>query len=221
LADLVFAIEPGDIIFKLFSTVPSPEDAPEATLQYLVLEHLFRKSSDLWAKQVYSAANIGKFLEALFRLYSQLADGNALKDRILFVFYKKWDSFVGNTQVPPEMAKAAAEIYGGVCRKVKELTPDAKQFPNMLKGMDKETLRQYWPFSEEMWAAFEYKYFPKTDADQGAAEKLYQQAAMALQAGDTSGGGGLLRELLRVYSHTKLVKEQQGNIDNVLRKLEL
>jgi hypothetical protein len=219
LADLVFAIEPGDIVFKLFSSVPS--SSPEDTLQYLVLEHLFRKSGDLWAKQLYSAANIGKFLELLYAVYSQLPSGNALKDRILFVFYKKWESYV-STPVSVEMAKAAAEVYAGVCQKVKELDPDfkGKQFPGVLKGMDKETLRLRWPFSEEIWSVFEYKYFPKVDADQGAAEKLYQQAAMALQAGDTVGGGGMLRELLRLYGHTKLVRDQQGNIENVLRKME-
>jgi hypothetical protein len=225
LADLVFAIEPGDIIFKLFSELPSPEDAPEATLQYLVLEHLFRKSGEVWEKQIYNAASIGKFLELLYKTYHQLADGNALKDRILLVFYKKWDNYVNSlngTPIPPEMSKAAAEIYGGICKKVKELDSsfNGKQFPNVLKGMHKETFRQYWPFSEEIWSIFEYKYFPKADPDQASAEKLYQQAAMALQAGDSVGGANMLKDLLKHYSHTKLVKEQQCNIDNVLKKLE-
>lgn len=224
-ADLVFAIEPGDIVFKLFSELPSPEDAPEATLQYLVLEHLFRKSGEVWAKQIYSAANIGRFLEVLYRNYNQLPDGNALKDRMLLVFYKKWDNYVSSlngTPVPPEMSKAAAEIYGGICRKVKELTPDfnGKQFPNVLKGMHKETFREYWPFNDEIWSVFEYKYFPKADPDQASAEKLYQQAAMALQAGDTVGGYNMLKDLMKHYGHTKLVKDQQYNIDNALKKLE-
>ena len=86
--------------------------------------------------------------------------------------------------------------------------------------MHKDTLRQYWPFSDEIWAAFEYKYFPKSDPDQASAEKLYQQAAMALQAGNTANGLNMLKDLLKHYSHTKLVKEQQNNIDNVLKKLE-
>lgn len=225
LADLVFAIEPGDIIFKLFSEVPSPEDAPEATLQYLVLEHLFRKSGDIWAKQVYNTANIGTFLEVLYKTYSRLPEGNALKDRILFVFYKKWDNYVSTLNgapVPPEMSAAAAEIYGGICKKVKELNPDfnGKQFPNVLKGMDKEIFRQNWPFNEEIWAMFEYRYFPKSDPDQASAEKLYQQAAMSLQAGNTVDGLKLLKDLLKHYSHTRLVKEQQYNIDNAVKKLE-
>jgi hypothetical protein len=210
-ADLVFAIEPGDVVFKLFEDVSSAPD--ETSLQYLVLEHLFRKPTEVWGKFVFNPANITRFIDVLYKAWQQLPAGNALKDRLLFTLYKKWDTYQG---------VAAAEVYAAICEVTAKFTPDfnGKQFPQIIKGIDKTRLRELWPWSEEIWGMFEYRYFPKADPDQKLAEELYQQAAKYLQAGDNTAGYKALQDLKSHYSHTKLVKEQQYNIDNAIQKLQ-
>ena len=218
-ADLVFAMEPGDVVFNLFEDVSSAPS--ETSLQYLVLEHLFRKPSDTWGKFVFSPANIGRFIEVLYKAWQQLPAGNALKDRILFTLYKKWDTYANSINVMP-MPAAAAEIYAAICEVTAKFTPDfnGKQFPQIIKGIDKVRLRELWPWSEEIWGMFEYRYFPKADPDQKLAEELYQQAAKYLRSGDNTAGYKALQDLKSHYAHTKLVKEQQYNIDSAIQKLQ-
>ncbi|QHS62888.1 hypothetical protein [Chitinophaga agri] len=226
IAELVFSMEPGTLITQLFSAPPSPRDAPEATLQYIVLEHLFRKSGNTWAKSVFgNADNMATFLRLLSDNIRILPDGNGLRDRMVYVYWKKWNDYVramNGSPVPPELSNAAAEVYVAVCKVQQRLEPDfsGKKFPEILKGMNKEIIHQQWPWTSELWEIFEYRHFPKADPDQDAAQQLYQQAAKALQSGEMDRGHQLLKELVAHYSHTRLVKEQLSNINNALLRLE-
>lgn len=226
IAELVFAMEPGQLITQLFSTSPSASDAPEATLQYLVLEHLFRKASNTWAKTVYSnAETLQAFLRQLADNIRILPETNGLRDRMVYLFWKKWNDYVrlmNGNPIPPELAHAAAEVYVAICKVQQRLEPDfsGKKFPDILKGMNKDIVQQQWPWNNELWETFEYRHFPKADPDQDAAQQLYQQAAKALQSGEMGKGYQVLKDLLAHYSHTKLVKEQLSNINNALSRLE-
>lgn len=226
IAELVFAMEPGQLITQLFSTPPPAGDAPEATLQYLVLEHLFRKSSNTWAKTVYSnAETLQTFLRQLADNIHILPETNGLRDRMVYLFWKKWNDYarlMNGNPIPPELSNAAAEVYVAICKVQQRLEPDfaGKKFPDILKGMNKDIVQQQWPWNKELWDTFEYRHFPKADPDQDAAQQLYQQAAKSLQSGEMEKGYQVLKDLLTHYSHTRLVKEQLGNINNALSRLE-
>lgn len=226
IAELVFAMEPGQLITQLFSNTPSDQDAPEATLQYMVLEHLFRKSGNTWAKTIFGNADtLATFLRLLGDNIRILPEGNGLRDRMVYVYWKKWNDYVrlmNGSPVPSELSTAAAEVYVAVCKVQQRLEPDfsGKKFPDILKGMNKDVVHQQWPWTPELWEIFEFRHFPKADPDQDAAQQLYQQAAKALQSGEMEKGYQVLKELVAHYSHTRLVKEQLSNINNALLKLE-
>jgi hypothetical protein len=225
-AALIFAIEPGELPAQIFNQLPDNSQDPAATLPYLVLEHLFRNSNGVWAKYLYKETDrFGQFLTWLYNGYQQLSAGNALGDRMLFVFWKKWNDYVqllNGQPVPPHLADAAAYIYSGICQIVKRLDPsfNGKQFPNVLKSMNVAVVQQNWPWSADLWDMFEYKYFPKKDPDQEAAVQLFQQAASALQSDKLEEGYQLLKDLLQYYPHTRQVKEQSAVINNAIQQLE-
>ncbi|WP_343745709.1 hypothetical protein [Chitinophaga sp.] len=225
IADLVFAIEPGDQIMQVFSELPAGEDT-NATLPYLVLEHLFRNSNGVWAKQLYGDnQRLEQFLTLLFKGYQQLTARNPLGDRMMYTFWKKWNDYVNRLNgqpAPPALADAATLIYAGVCQLAHRLDPvlKNKQFPQVLKGMNKDLLHQHWPWDQDLWETFSYKNFPVYDPDQEAAVQLFQQAAKTLQAGNHAEGYQLLKDLLARYPHTRQVKEQLSVINNALQQLE-
>nr|WP_295863380.1 hypothetical protein [uncultured Chitinophaga sp.] len=225
IAELVFAIAPGDLVTQLFSELPAGENN-NATLHYLVLEHLFRSGNGVWAKQLYGDnQQLEQFLTLLFKGYQQLTARNPLGDRMMYTFWKKWNDYVNrlNSQpIPPALADAATLIYAGVCQLAHQLDPIVKnkQYPQVLKGMNKDLLHQHWPWSEELWEAFSYKHFPVYDPDQEAAAALFQQAAKTLQAGQLAEGYQLLKDLMAQYPHTRQVKEQLSVINNTLQQLE-
>ncbi|MBW8683868.1 hypothetical protein [Chitinophaga rhizophila] len=225
-AELVFAMEPGQIITELYATPPADNDIPEATLQYLVLEHLFRKAQNTWARSIYGNVDaLQAFLRQLSENIRVLPEQNGLRDRMVYVFWKKWNDYVrilNGSPVPADLSTAAAEVYIAVCKVQQRLEPDftGKKFPDILKGMNKDVVHQQWPWNNELWETFEYRHFPKADPDQDAAQQLYQQAAKALQSGEMNKGYQSLKELVAQYAHTKLVKEQMSNINNALIRLE-
>jgi hypothetical protein len=225
-AELVFSIEPGQLITQLFSTPPSQGDAPEATLQYLVLEHLFRKANGTWAKTIYGKTDtLQSFLRQLSDNIDILPAENGLRDRMVYVFWKKWNDYIrllNASPVPAELSDAAARVYIAICKVVQRLEPEfsGKKFPDVLKGMNKNLVQQQWPWNNELWELFEYRHFPKADPDQDTAQQLYQQAAKALQSGEMDKGYQTLKQLVSQYGHTRFVKEQMGNINNALLRLE-
>lgn len=224
-AALIFAIEPGDLPAKVFNELPDSSLEPAATLPYLVLEHLFRNSNGIWAKYLYKdEERFEQFLTWLYNGYRQLSANNALGDRMLFVFWKKWNDYVqllNGKPVPVMLADAAAHIYLGICQVLKQLEPafNGKQFPNVLKAMNSAVVQQNWPWSNDFWETFEYKYFPKKDPDQESAVQLFQRAASALQSDKLEEGYQLLKELLQYYPHTRQVKEKLTVINNAIQEL--
>jgi hypothetical protein len=159
IAELLFALEPGDLVNQVFSHVTDAA-RPEATLPYVVLEHLFRQSGGKWARATYSnPAQLQSFLTLLYNNIRQLPEGNALRDRMVYVYWKKWNDYARQAEPTREQAIAAAEVYIEVCKVLKRLEPAfaGKQFPLVLNKMDKETLQQQWPWSQEIWELFEAK----------------------------------------------------------------
>jgi len=225
IAKLVFALEPGDLLTNVFKT-PEPALPPQNTLQYLVLEHLFRNGTGTWAKAIFKdQQQYGSFLLMLANLYRQLPAGNALGDRLVVTFWKKWNDYLyllNKQPVTPELSEAISIMYAGVLSKLKELDPDfkGKQYPTVPKEMNKEALQQRWPFSTEMWDEFAYKHFPVNDAAQEAAIALYQRAAKNLEAGKWQEGNIQLKELLSLYPQTKFVKEKQEAIEKTIKMIE-
>ena len=225
IATLVFALEPGDLLTNIFKT-PQPELPAQNTLQYLVLEHLFRNGTGIWAKAIFKdQQQYGAFLLMLANLYRQLPAGNALGDRLIVTFWKKWNDYLyllNKQPVSPELSEAISIMYAGVLTKLNELDPDfkGKQYPTVPKEMNKEALQQRWPFTTEMWDEFAYKNFPVNDAAQEAAIALYQQAAKNLEAGKWQDGNIQLKELLTLYSQTKFVKEKQDAIEKTIKMIE-
>ncbi|HVI44648.1 MAG TPA: hypothetical protein VM802_07255 [Chitinophaga sp.] len=225
-AELVFAMEPGEAVYDVFSNLPV--DAPDsaATLPYLILEHLFRNPSGMWGKYLSKdTANTERWLRTLYNGYRQLSAANPPGDRMLYVFWKQWNNYVqrlNGSPVSQDLADAAADIYLGVCGIVKQLEPafQGKSFPALLKGMSVENVKLNWPWSQELWEVFEYKYFPEREPDHKAAEQLFQEAAKTLRAGDLAAGKQMLLDLVNNYGHTRLVKEQLPNINNALVQLE-
>jgi hypothetical protein len=225
IAKLVFALEPGDLLINIFKT-PPPALPAQNTLQYLVLEHLFRNGTGPWAKAIFKdQQQYGSFLLMLANLYRQLPAGNALGDRLVVTFWRKWTDYLSllNKQpVTPELSEAISIMYAGVLSKLRDLDPDfkGKQYPTVPKEMNKEALQQRWPFSTEMWDEFAYKHFPVNDAAQEAAIALYQKAAKNLEAGKWQDGNIQLKELLTLYSQTKFVKEKQEAIEKTIKMIE-
>jgi hypothetical protein len=224
-ATLVFALEPGDLLINIFNT-PLPALPAQNTLQYLVLEHLFRNGTGTWAKAIFKdQQQYGTFLFMLASCYQQLPAGNALGDRIVVTFWKKWNDYLyllNKQPVTPELSEAASIMYAGVLTRLSQLDPDfkGKQYPTVPQQMNKEALQQRWPFTMEMWADFAYKHFPVKDPAQEAAVALYQQAAKAIEAGKWEDGYKLLKELLTLYPQTKFVKEKQEAIEKTIKMIE-
>jgi hypothetical protein len=191
-----------------------------------VLEHLFRNGTGTWAKAIFKdQQQYGSFLLMLANLYRQLPAGNALGDRLVITFWKKWNDYLyllNKQPVTPELSEAISIMYAGVLSKLRELDPDfkGKQYPNVPKEMNKEALQQRWPFTTEMWDEFAYKHFPVNDAAQEAAIALYQKAAKNLEAGKWQDGNIQLKELLSLYSQTKFVKEKQEAIEKTIKMIE-
>jgi hypothetical protein len=225
LAQLVFALEPGDLITHIFNQPLTAEDS-SCTLQYLVLEHLFRGSSGNWAKSIFKdPARFEAFLFLLSDNLQQLPAGNALRDRMLYTFWKKWNDYVGllnGKPIPTALTDTATLVYAGVCEVLKNFDPafNGKQYPDVLKNMNKDLLQQHWPWTTELWEAFSYKYFPVKDPGQDAAVALFQRAAKALQSGNREEGHQLLKELLVNYPDTRLVKEKLSVINDTIKQLE-
>jgi hypothetical protein len=225
IARLVFALEPGNLVIKVFNA-SIPALPPQNTLQYLVLEHLFRNGTGTWAKAIFKDQQIySSFLLLLASRYQQLPAGDALGDRMIVTFWKKWNdylSLVNKQPVTPELSEAASIMYAGVLTKLRELDPGfiGKQYPDVPKQMNKEALQQRWPFTTEMWEDFAYKHFPVNNAAQEAAVELYQQAAKAMEAGKWEEGYKLLKELLMLYPQTKFVKEKQETIEKTIKMIE-
>lgn len=225
LAKLVFTLEPGSLVRDLFNA-PLPALPSQNTLQYMVLEHLFRQSSGTWAKAIYKdPQQYGNFLLMLGNHYQQLPAGDALADRMMYTFWKKWNDYVNllNKQpVSPELSQAASIVYAGILEKVKEFDPDfrGKQYPDVPKQMNKEALQQRWPFTTEMWEDFAYKHFPVNDSAQEAAIALYQHAAKNMQSGNWEEGYKQLKELLSLYPQTRFVKEKQEAIEKTIKMVD-
>ncbi|PZR35557.1 MAG: hypothetical protein DI538_14950 [Azospira oryzae] len=225
IARLAFALAPGDLLLKIFNA-PLPAVHAQNTLQYLVLEHLFRNGTGTWAKAIFKEQQqYGSFLLKLAYLYRQLPVGNVLSDRLVITFWKKWNDYLyllNKQPVTPELSEAVSIIYAGVLGKLKELDPDfnGKQYPTIPKEMNKEALQQRWPFTTEMWEDFAYKHFPVNNAAQEAAIALYQQAAKNMEAGKWQEGYDLLKELLTLYPQTKFVKEKQEAIEKTIKMIE-
>lgn len=225
IARLLFALEPGELPAQVL-TAPLPELPGQNTLQYLVLEHLFRNGSGPWAKAIFKEVNTySAFLSMLAALYQQLPAGHALGDRLMYTFWKKWNDYVSmlNKQPPAgELAVAAGTVYAGVLDKLKQLDPDfrGKQYPDVPKQMNKEALQQRWPFTTEMWEDFAYKHFPVNDPAQEAALALYQRAAKNMESGSWEEGYKMLQELLTVYPQTKFVKEKQEAIEKTIKMID-
>jgi|GEM_PF-2242571 len=225
LAQLIFTVEPGDLITRVFSKPVTTEDA-SCTLQYLVLEHLFRNSSGNWAKSIYKdIAQFEAFLLLLKSNIEQLPANNALRDRMLYTYWKKWNEYVGLLNGKPlsqELVNTATLVYAGVCEKLKEFNPafNGKQYPDVLKNMNKDLLQQHWPWTAELWDEFSYKNFPVKDPDQESAVALFQRAAKTLNAGNNTEAYQLLKELVANYPHTRLVKEKLLMIENSVKQLE-
>lgn len=153
IAELLFALEPGDLITQVFTNI-GDSDNPEATLPYIVLEHLFRQAGGKWARSVYSdPQKLESFLTLLYNNIQQLPEGNALRDRMVNVFWKKWNDYARQGTPTQELKVAAANVYIAVCKVVKRLEPAfaGKQFPLVLNGMDKETVQQKWPWTPALW----------------------------------------------------------------------
>jgi hypothetical protein len=225
IARLVFALEPGDLPAKLFNA-PMPELPAQNTLQYLALEHLFRNGSGTWAKAIFKdQQQYGAFLLMLVNRYQQLPAGDALGDRMVVTFWRKWydyTSLLNKQPVSPELSEAISIMYAGVLTKLSQLDPEfkGKQYPDVPKQMNKEALQQRWPFTTEMWEDFAFKHFPVKDPAQESAAALYQQAAKALEAGKSEEGYTMLKELLTLYPQTKFVKEKQDVIEKTIRMIE-
>ena len=143
IARLVFALEPGDLLTNIFNA-PLPALPAQNTLQYLVLEHLFRNGSGTWAKAIFKdQQQYGAFLLMLASRYQQLPAGDALGDRMVVTFWRKWYDYLSllNKQpVTPELSEAISIMYAGVLTKLIELDPDfrGKQYPDVPKQMNKE-----------------------------------------------------------------------------------
>lgn len=225
IARLVFALEPGDLLMNIFNT-PQPAVPAQNTLQYLVLEHLFRNGTGTWAKAIFKdQERYGAFLTMLANLYQQLPAGNALGDRLVVTFWKKWNDYLyllNKQPVTPELSEAISIMYAGVLSKLREFDPEfkGKQYPTVPQQMNKEALQQRWPFTADMWADFAYKHFPVNNAAQEAAIALYQQAAKNLEAGKGQEGCRQLKELLTLYPQTKFVKEKQEAIEKTIKMIE-
>jgi hypothetical protein len=162
IAELAFTIEPGELITQTLTAVPDA-DRPESTLPYVVLEHLFRQAAGKWAKSVYGdVQHLQQFLTMLYNNIKQLAESNTLRDRMVYVFWKKWNDYVrlmAADPVPQELTIAAAEVYIEVCKVVKKMDPAfaGKIYPAVLKGMDKDTVQQQWPWTAELFETFAAK----------------------------------------------------------------
>ena len=225
IAKLVFALEPGDLLMNIFNA-PLPALPAQNTLQYLVLEHLFRNGSGTWAKAIFKDQQLyGSFLFMLASRYQQLPAGDPLGDRMVVTFWRKWYDYVSllNKQpVTPELSEAASIMYAGVLTKLRELDPDfrGKQYPDVPKQMNKEALQQRWPFTTEMWEDFAYKHFPVNDSAQEAAVALYQRAAKTLEAGKWEDGYKLLKELLTLYPQTRFIREKQEALAKTIKMIE-
>lgn len=153
IAELLFALEPEDLITQVFTNIPD-SNSPEATLPYVVLEHLFRQAGGKWARSIYSdPQKLQSFLTLLYNNIQQLPEGNALRDRMVYLFWKKWNDYARQGTPTQELTVAAANVYIEVCKVVKRLEPAfaGKQFPLVLSKMDKETVKQQWPWSPELW----------------------------------------------------------------------
>ncbi|WPQ64813.1 hypothetical protein SIO70_08020 [Chitinophaga sancti] len=153
IAELLFALEPEDLITQVFTNIPD-SNSPEATLPYVVLEHLFRQAGGKWARSIYSdPQKLQSFITLLYNNIQQLPEGNALRDRMVYLFWKKWNDYARQGTPTQELTVAAANVYIEVCKVVKRLEPAfaGKQFPLVLSKMDKETVKQQWPWSPELW----------------------------------------------------------------------
>lgn len=224
IARLVFALEPGDLLMNIFNAQPALP--AQNTLQYLVLEHLWRNGTGTWAKAIFKDQQpYGAFLALLASRYQQLPAGDALGDRMVVTFWKKWNDYLyllNKQPVTPALSEAVSIMYAGVLSKLHQLDPDfnGKQYPTVPQQMNKEALQQRWPFTADMWADFAYKHFPVNNAAQEAAIALYQQAAKNLEAGKGQEGCKQLRELLTLYPQTKFVKEKQEAIEKTIKMIE-
>lgn len=162
IAELAFSIEPGELITQTFTDIPDA-DRPESTLPYVVLEHLFRQANGKWAKSIYGdVQQLQQFLTMLYSNIRQLSESNTLRDRMVYVFWKKWPDYVrlmAANPIPQELTVAAAQVYIEVCKVVKKMDPAfaGKIYPAVLKGMDKATVQQQWPWSAELFEAFAAK----------------------------------------------------------------
>ncbi|WP_343668980.1 hypothetical protein [Chitinophaga sp.] len=153
IAELLFALEPGDLIEQIFNNIPD-SNSPEATLPYVVLEHLFRQANGKWARSIYGdVQKLQSFLTLLYNNIRQLPEENTLRDRMVYVFWKKWNDYARQASPGPELTAAAAHVYIAVCKVVKRLEPAfaGKVFPPVLKDMDKGIVKQQWPWSPELW----------------------------------------------------------------------
>jgi hypothetical protein len=225
IAKLVFALEPGDLLSQVLNA-PLPDMPGENTLQYLVLEHLFRSGTGAWAKAIFKDLNTyGSFLFMLASRYQQLPAGHVLGDRLMYMFWKKWNDYLtllNKQPAAPELLEAAGIVYAGVLNKVKELDPDfrGKQYPDVPKQMNKAALQQRWSFTTEMWEEFAYKHFPVSDPAQDAAKALYQLAAKNMESGNFEDGYKMLKELISLYPQTRFVMEKQESIENTIKMIE-
>lgn len=120
IAELYFAREADEVAFLLLAQAPPPDLDPTLTLQYLMLEQLWRDDRCTWCRHINSsAANLEKLLDALLRCYFQLDREHALADRAMLLFWKKWPEYNrllnGNT-APAHLAEAAERIYLDVAK---------------------------------------------------------------------------------------------------------
>jgi hypothetical protein len=228
IAKLVFALEPGDLLLQIFNA-PMPALPAQNTLQYMVLEHLFRNSTGTWGKAIFKDPQMcGSFIFMLASRYAQMPAGNALGDRMMCTAWKRWNDYINllNKQpVAPELSEAISIVYAGVLAKLKEFEPDfkaikGKQWPEIPKQMSKEALHQRWPFDEEQWEDFAYKNFPVTDPNEVAAQELFTTAAKSFQAGRWDDGYNQLKELLAKYPQSRIVKNRREDIDKSIKMVD-
>ncbi|MCE9583391.1 MAG: hypothetical protein K8T20_12970 [Planctomycetes bacterium] len=217
-----------DLLLEVLKVPPDPATAGVRTIQYLLMDHLWRSPSRDWgAYQKRSEERKHAELRAIGTVIAQTEGKSAhatLRDRAVCVFMKRWEEATSDSKKTPphDLAVVASDVYAELCRLHAVLGKKEKRaFPPPMKHLDAARLEKAWPLSRETWEIFKREHLAtSTPGEEEAAAALATKAQEAMNQGRFAEIHPLCSGLMSTYRHTAFVRSRLKNFEFMLDKFD-
>ncbi len=226
--DLVPVVPPSELLLEALAAPPDPAIRSARTLQYAILEALWRAPSKSWGDYLKTPTDVRarELLAVATRFEGDEPAHAALRDRAAALFAARWKDYVDalKKETPPaELRRAASAAYALMCRAWAALPAKegAEPWPKPMKHLDAARLEELWPLSKEAWEKLVREHLTTATPEQEAEAKRLLEEASALKLGfKHAEAHAVLARLLHELAGTDFIRSRRRNLEFELAKLD-